>query len=181
MLIIPKSPNFLRLSIGRLWNGGRCPDSRLSALVELQKIETGVEIITTVVLPTHLLAEAAAGARLENIDSLERLCLFFVEDGGQYLEVELGAGGQYLVLGFDAPHQKVADFAEVKFTVEHEVNNRGKIKNKILIPQDFFPANLVALNAFLVAGNQTLAYYPLPGNEPDLHQPAVFPLAKLEA
>lgn len=180
-MIIPKSPNVLRLSIGRLWNGERCPDSRLSALVEIQKTETGILIRTILPkLPGARLSESTTGSRLINIDDFDRVCLFFVEEGGQYLEIKISATGQYLVLGFDQPRQVVADFSDIPFVVNHKVSDSGQTINEAVIPLELFPSQLTALNAFLVAGNQTLAYYPVSGSEPDLHQPNLFPLAKIE-
>lgn len=181
MLVIPKPPKTLKLSIGRLWNGERCPDSRLSAVAELQKREDGLFIKTTILpLPAYKAPEAPIGSRLENLDAFERICLFFVEEGGQYLEAKLGIGGQYLILGFDAPHKIIADFSDINFSINHQVEKRGIIINEILILWEFFPAHLSALNAFLVVGSQTLAYHPIPGNEPDFHRPNFFPFAKLE-
>ena len=181
MLVISKEPNSLLLPIGRLWNGERSPDSRISALVEVQKTDSGILIrSTTPPLPGYKIPEAPSCVRVENLDAFERVCIFFVEDSGEYLEVKLGVGGQYLVQGFDGPHQMVADFADVVFKLRHEVLKNGKTVNEILLPTELFPSNLTALNAFLVAGNQILAYHPLSGSEPDLHQPITFPLAKVE-
>jgi len=181
MLIIPKEPKTLLLPIGRLWNGDRSPDSRISALIEIQKKDHGILIKTTTPpLPGYKLSELSSGTRVENIDAFERICLFFVEDSGEYLEIKLAIGGQYLVQGFEAPHQMVADFADMFFEVHHEVLKNSKVVNEILLPTELFPANLKALNVFLVAGNQILAYHPLSGSEPDLHQPQTFPLAKVE-
>jgi hypothetical protein len=181
MLIIPKEPKTLFLSIGRLWNNEKCPDSRISALVEIQKNDVGILVKTTTPSPPgYKLPEAPSGARVENLDAFERVCVFFVEDSGEYLEIKLCIGGQYLVQGFDGPHQMVADFADVRFAVRHEVLKNGKMINEILLPTELFPSHLTALNAFLVAGNQVLAYHPLSGSEPDLHQPNTFPLARVE-
>jgi hypothetical protein len=180
MLIIPKAPNFLSLSVGRLWNSERCPDSRLLAFVEIQKSEEGILIRTTTPsLPGYKVPEAPPGVRVGSLDLFERICVFFVEEGGQYLEVNMAVGGQYSVLGFEKPHEVVADFSEVLFKTSHKAFKGGKIVNEILLPSDLFPSNLRALNAFFVVGNQTLAYYPLPGPEPNFHQPESFPFAKV--
>lgn len=180
MLVVPNHPQSLKLTIGRLWNGERCPDSRISVLVELLKKETG--ILLQVIIPKTFpktITESFPGKRIENFDGLEYLSVFLVEEGGQYLEIRLTIGGQYLVLGFDSPHQLVADFKETPFLVNH-FEKEKQIINEILIPQELSPTNLSALNAFLTVGNQQLAYYPLSGKTLDCHQTNLFPLARLE-
>jgi len=174
MLVIPNQPKILLLPIGRLWNGEKSPDSRLSSFVELQKTEKGVLIKIT--------SPLLLGNKTQNkeIDSSERLALFFVEESGQYLEVILSVDGRFSVSGFDQPGQKVADLNNFSFETNHQENEKGKVLNEIIIPFDLFPAELTALNAFLIVGSQILAYHPLSGSEPNLHQPATFPLAKIE-
>ncbi|HBR81147.1 MAG: hypothetical protein UX09_C0006G0021 [Candidatus Uhrbacteria bacterium GW2011_GWE2_45_35] len=181
MLIIPKTPKFLGLSVGRLWNGKCSPDSRLLAFVEIQQTDEGILIrSTTPPLPGYKNPEVLPGTRLENIDAFEKICVFFVEESGQYLEVKLGIGGQYLVLGFDKPLEEVANFSDSNFKTSHQVFKDGRTVNDLVIPFELFPTNLRALNAFFTVGNQILAYHPLVGPEPNLHQPESFPFAKLE-
>jgi hypothetical protein len=103
-----------------------------------------------------------------------------VEDGGQYLEVVLKSDGSCSLGGFDAPNQKVADFSNFVFETKTYKDEKQKIHTEIIIPNELFPSSLAAFNIFLVVENQILAYHPIPGHKPDLHQLAVFPLIKTE-
>lgn len=180
MLVIPHQPEVLRLAIGRLWSGEKSPDSRFSALVELQQHEAGILVrAITPPFPAPRIPSAPPGSRVEGLWEYDVIELFFVDEDGQYLEVELGIGGQYLVLGFDAPRHLVADFADLSFEVRHEEHSGGRCINEIVIPRELFPTNLKALNAYLIAGGQFFSYHPLPGESPDFHQPDMFPLARL--
>lgn len=181
MLVIPKMPKVLRLPVGRLWNGERSPDARVSVVVEIGKTEGGILIKT---INRTLFGQTAAAAsqesRTENIDSVDRVCVFFVEEGGQYLEVKIAPDGHYLINGFDGPHQLVADFKGLPISFEHKLDKELGAINEIVIPLEIFPSNLSAINAFFISGRHLFAYYPLTGSEPDPHQPNCFPLAKLE-
>lgn len=168
MLIVPNFPAFLLLPIGRLWNGERSKNTNFSSFAELQKIDEGLLIKTTVLF--------ISGSKKE---LEEKTSLFLVDDDGQYLEADLMIGGKFLITGFDRPNQKVADFNNFSFKTNHKESS-DKIINEIIIPNDLLPSKLSALNAFFITNEQILAYYPLPGSEPNIHQPESFPLAKME-
>lgn len=181
MLVIPKSPKVLRLLIGRLWNGERSPDTRISIIVEIKKEEEGISIKT--IAPTIFNQENTTepiGTRKENIDNFDRICVFFVEEGGQYLEVKIEINGHYLINGFESPRQNIADFKGMLISFDHIVEKDLGVINKIVIPFEIFPSNLSAINAFFFSGKHLFAYHPLSGPKPDPHQPNFFPLAKLE-
>lgn len=182
MMTIPKSPDLLRLSIARLWNGAPCPDPRLGAMVEMTQTDSGVLLRSlSTVRENARIPDAPVGSRVDRLWETDVAELFFVDEDGQYLEVEIGVGGHYLVLGFDAPRHLVADFADLAFKTRHEQRPDGSVVNEITIPSEMFPMNLKALNAYVIVGNQFLAYHPLPGTEPDFHQPDVFPFARVAA
>jgi len=170
MLIVPNFPAFLLLPIGRLWNGERSKNTNFSSFAELQKNDEGLLIKTTII--------NTLGLKKENFSD-EKNCLFLVDDDGQYLEVDLMINGRFSVSGFDKPNQKIAEFNNFSFKTNYqEVSN--KIINEIIIPNDLLPSKLSALNVFFVTNEQILAYYPLPGSGPNIHQPESFPLAKME-
>ncbi len=180
MNLIPKQPDVLRLAIGRLWNGQRCPDDRIGAMVELQQTEQGVMVRAIARLPARPSAPSLpVGARADRLWEQDVVEMFFLDEDGQYLEVELGAAGHYLVLGFDAPRHLVADFADAPFETTHEAFTDGQYTTTILIPYDMFPTSLKAMNAYAILSGQFFAYHPVPGETPDFHQPDFFPFARL--
>ncbi|MBI4598982.1 hypothetical protein HY734_02170 [Candidatus Uhrbacteria bacterium] len=180
MIMIPKQPDVLRLPVGRLWNGSVCPDKRLSGLVEVQQTEDTILVrARTPALPARRIPDTPVGSRVDRLWEYDVMEVFFVDEDGQYLEVEIGPGGHYLVLGFEGPRCLVADFVDLPFTVRHEVRPDRSAVNELLIPRELFPTSLRAVNAFLIAGGQYLAYHPVPGTQPDFHQPDTFPFARL--
>ncbi len=179
-MVIPKQPEVLRVAVGRLWSGQPCPNERLGAFIELQQNERGILVrATTRSLASSKIPEAPVGSRVDGLWEYDVVEIFFVDEDGQYLEVELGVGGHHLVLGFDAPRRLVADFADLSFETRHVVLPDDRCVNEILIPRDLFPTSLKALNAFMIAGGQFLAHHPVPGGQPDFHQPHTFPFARL--
>ncbi|MGH0031261.1 MAG: hypothetical protein ACQGVC_15805 [Myxococcota bacterium] len=103
---------------------------------------------------------------------------FLVGEGGRYLEVDLGAGGHFLLLSFDAPRRRVDEHADLAPALDFERDARGW-RASLVLPWAVVPAGLCALNAFVSARGQHLAYQPLPGDTPDFHQPDRFPAASL--
>ncbi|MEN8185310.1 MAG: hypothetical protein ABFS46_22550, partial [Myxococcota bacterium] len=53
-------------------------------------------------------------------------------------------------------------------------------RSTLVLPGSMLPAGIQAANAFVIAGGHFLAHHPLPGPEPDFHQPACFPRVRLE-
>lgn len=181
MFLIPKPPNVLRLPVARLWNGLACPDKRLHCVFELQKRDNGVLIrVTLPRLPGARVPQAPEGARVDGLGDYDTAEMFFTDEDGQYLEVELGVSGHYLVLGFDGVKNRVTGFEGMDFLRKFERQADGTAVATILIPFDMFPVHLKSLNAFFVAGGQRLAAFPLSGDAPDFHQPNQFPFARLE-
>lgn len=179
MLIIPVAPEALYLPIGRLWDGSPSPDSRISAMVQIQQIETGIRVVTqNAPLPAPHLPDVPEGTRVSSLDGFDRLEIFFVDEEEQYLHIQLSQSGQSSIAGFDGVRNKVADFDDIDFSLRQGRRSDGQYVNEIIIPLELFPENLKATNVFLISGKQTLAYYPLSTNE-DTHQPSLFPFVKL--
>jgi hypothetical protein len=159
MLVIPHAPATLRLALERHWDGTRCPNPRHRGEVSLA-----------------LAGGAAPGTRVANLWEYDVVECFLVGDGGRYLEIELGAGGHFLLLGFDAPRRRSNGFEtfvpELAFGSERE-----RWLAQLRLPLSLVPSGLCALNAFAIAGGGFLAHGALPGATPDFHQPRAFPRA----
>jgi hypothetical protein len=104
---------------------------------------------------------------------------FLAGRDGRYLELELGAGGHFLALCFDAPRRCCDALEALRPALAHRADADGWWA-RMVAPWRIVPAELVALNAFAAAGGELLAYHPLPGGRPDFHQPARFPAARLD-
>jgi hypothetical protein len=104
---------------------------------------------------------------------------FLVGAGGRYLEVELGAGGHFLVLSFAAPRVCSDSHESLRPALEFTRGVTGW-HARLVLDWALIPADLEALDAFVIAGGAHLAWAPLPGGAPDFHQPARFPRAALD-
>lgn len=180
-LQIPAAPDFLRLPIVRCWDGGDCREPRLHGCVGLQTC--GEDLVVEASLPHQRvprIPDAPRGTRVANLWEYDVVECFLVGAGGRYLEVELGAGGHFLVLGFEAP-RRLAD-AHVGLSPERSFQrDAAGWRSRVRIPWSVLPPDLRALNAFVIAGGAHLAYHALPGAQPDFHQPSRFPAARLES
>jgi hypothetical protein len=179
MLVIPHAPARLRLPIERHWDGTRCPDLRrrgevaLALAADTLAIDASFERQQPARIPA-----AARGTRVANLWEYDVVECFLVGAGGRYLEVELGAGGHFLVLEFDAPRRcanEHAAFAPRLAFREDALRWQATLR----LPLALLPAGLCALNAFAIAGGSFLAHHPVPGTAPDFHQPGAFPRARL--
>ena len=122
---------------------------------------------------------AAARSRVADLWHYDVVELFLAFRSGRYLEVELGAGGHFLVLSFRAPRERCDDHADLRPALEHGRSVSGW-RAALLLDWSLVPAELTALNAFACARGRYLAYQPVPGDAPDFHQPSAFPPAALE-
>lgn len=169
----------LFLPIGRTWDGHVLPVHAPSAFVEIQQAEGGIWVIGSAQMATKLnIPDASPKSRVEGLWQYDVVEVFFLDEGEQYLEVELGLGGHFLVLGFDGIRNRVTGFETEPFLVQHEQKD-GWYTTRLLLPETVFPQHLQAINAFAILGGQYFAYHPLPGGKPDFHQPAYYPLAQM--
>jgi hypothetical protein len=164
--------------VTKLYNGQPCPDANYYTQVTVERRADGLFITAqTPVFPKRHEPNTPPG-RLDGLWDYDVSEIFFVGDDGKYLEVELGTRGHYLVLAFDDIRQRSNDFADADFQHEYQADEHGATSS-ILIPNSALPANIVKANAFLIAGGYFMAYSPLPGDEPDFHQPKNFIECKL--
>jgi hypothetical protein len=180
MLSIPKYPDSLYFTINKTWNGEPAPEA-LHTEVWLTERDRGLEIrVHAPVYPNQRLPEAPHDSRVNGLWEYDVVEVFLVGADGKYLEVELGPGGHWLVLGFDGVRQRSSDYADLKPDHRNSSAVEGTWQSIITIPWELVPRPLARLNAFVIAGGEHLAMSPVPGAAPDFHQPAAFPEASLD-
>ena len=103
--------------------------------------------------------------------------LFLVAHDGQYLELEFGPHGHYLMLWLTSPRV----IKPVALTCTYQVLQRdARWTGQAIVSAEYLPTSIERVNAFAISGlgaaRQYLAWHPLPGTSPDFHQPAAFKL-----
>jgi hypothetical protein len=177
-LVIPRLPGRLALPIERTWDGSPCPHAHLRGLVELAAREEGLEVRARLPhQPAPRIPASPRGARVADLWQYDVVECFLAGADGRYLEVELGAGGHFLVLTFSAP-RVLADAHEALALPVDFARDAHAWRSRVVLAGWLVPRPLEALNAFVSAGGAHLAYAPLPGPAPDFHQPARFPPAR---
>jgi hypothetical protein len=116
---------------------------------------------------------APSGTRVANLWEYDVVECFLVGDS-TYLEVELGAGGHFLVLDFSAPRVRRGEYADFQPRLRF-AGSGERWTSTIVVPWEMVPAGLKAANAFVIVRDHLLAHHPTPGAKPDFHQPSTFP------
>lgn len=180
MIHIPHTPEEINLHIDKNWDGSTCPDDRLFADLFLSQTKDGISLrVEAPMLHDQKTPEAPMGSRVEGLWEFDVVELFLVGPGHQYLEIELGAGGHFLVLGFDSIRHRNDSYEFFAPVLRFEKTGERLWKSSLTIPWKMVPENFRALNAFAIMAGQFLAYSPVPGTEPDYHQPDRYPSASL--
>lgn len=172
----------LALTITTFWDGTACADERLQGAVWLSPVTDG--ILLTATLPhqsSPRIPDAPVGSRVANLWEYDVVECFLVGEE-KYLEVELGAGGHFLVLDFTAPRIRANEYEDFrpKINFESSIDEGRAWLSSIVIPREMIPRGLKAINAFVIVGENYLCYSPLPGPQPDFHQPDRFPKVHIE-
>jgi len=177
-LRIPRAPGRLALPIERYWDGAPCPHAHLFGRVELAAREDGLELTASLPhQPVPRIPAAPRGARVADLWEYDVVECFLVGAGGRYLEVELGAGGHFLVLSFSAPRVRSDSHEALRPPLDFSSDAAGW-RARMLLGRSLVPPGITALNAFVIASGAHLAYGSLPGPTLDFHQPARFPHAR---
>ena len=177
---IPKAPEELHVRVEKRWNGEDCSREDLHASAWLSQTDDGVVIrVQALVLEDQKMPEAEVGARFDGLWDFDVVEVFLVGDNHHYLEVELGAGGQWLVLEFDEIRKRSNDHADLQPKFSH-IRGDEVWSAEIVIPRDLVPEGFRGMCVFVIAGGKFLSLVPMPGDEPDFHQPDVFSDASLE-
>ena len=93
----------------------------------------------------------------------------------EYLEIELGPHGHFLVLQFRGVRREVASGLAIAYRAEQR---DGRWHGEATIPAAYLPPAPWKMNAYAIHGvapqRRYLAWAPLPGKSPDHHQPDAF-------
>lgn len=180
-MVIPHSPQSLTLPIVTHWDGTPCTDARLHGVVTLSTTDAGLCI--TAALPHQAIPNipgAAPCSRVANLWEYDVVECFIV-GAEHYLEVELGAGGHFLVLEFSLPRVRSNTYEALlpQMAFEPGMARGTAWRASILIPWAMVPGCIKGVNAYVSSRAHYLCYHPLPGPRPDFHQPDRFPAACL--
>lgn len=180
IITIPKSPAETHLTVERQWDGSACPDPLVHAEVALAQTSEGVRVrVRAPVLPDARIPAEASVMRVANLWEYDVVEVFFVGPGHHYLELELGAGGHWLLLSFDEVRHRSNEHEKLSLKVDWK--REGSFwTSEVTIPRELIPEPLRALNAFVIARGFFLAMSPVSGTEADFHQPDKYPKAEFE-
>jgi hypothetical protein len=179
-LVIPRAPGRLGLAIERYWNGAPCSAVHRHGRIELSSTEQGLALVARLPhQPEPRVPSTPRGARVADLWEYDVVECFLTASDGRYLEVELGAGGHFLVLSFSAPRVRSDAHASLSLPIGFVSDTEGW-RAETLLPWHLVPRPLSGLNAFVIAGGEHLAFAELPGSAPDFHQPREFPRAVLD-
>ena len=178
MLTIPRAPQRLRLPIERQWNGA--PSGAVRAALELSIVGAALELRSELWQPGDpRIPDLRRGTRVANLWEYDVVECFLAGAGGRYLELELGAGGHFLALSFRARRVRADEHRRLAPWVERHSAPGGVRRTALRFPLALLPPDVRAIGAFAIAGGLFLAHSPVPGAEPDFHQPDRFTAARL--
>lgn len=180
-MLIPRLPDVLSLPVRAYWDGTPCAEARLHGLVTLGTETAGLRL--TASLPHQATPSLPAAPPLSRVANLWEYDVVecFLAGTERYLEVELGAGGHFLVLEFTAPRQRARAFETWQPLLAFDAASAQGTAwhSSLLVPWDMLPVGLCGVNAFVSSQQRHLCYAPLPGPRADFHQPGRFPAVRL--
>ena len=174
-LVIPEAPAALALVIAQRWDGAPLPDLRAGVRLSAERDGLWVEAEMAHARAPRI-PEAPRGARVANLWEYDVVECFVAGADGRYLEVELGAGGHYLALAFDAPRRRVNDFAREPLAVEWH-GGLESWRARCRVPRAWLAEPIARVNAFAIADGEFAVHAPVGGERPDFHRPHAFPEA----
>lgn len=180
-LIIPQAPQVLTLPIVTFWDGTPCAATHLHGTVTVSSAPEGVWLTGSLPhQPVPSLPAAPPLTRVANLWEYDVVECFLVGTT-QYLEVELGAGGHFLLLAFTAPRCCVQAYETFvpQMTYTAEVAGSTAWRTRLLVPWSMVPSGVRGINAYVISRNAYVCYAPLPGPKADFHQPERFPSVRL--
>ena len=164
----------MKFEVRNRWNGEPCPKDIWADFIVMED-EKGVHIHVTLPEDGFIrVPDAPAYTRIDGLWEYDVAELFFVLDNGRYIEFEIDREGHYLLLEFDEPRKRSNDHVHTALEIDTSTIG-GEIHHKITLPKDIFTSKIVKANTFVIAGGEFLAWNPVPGDQPDFHQPGTFP------
>lgn len=185
-LFIPAAPEVLRLPIHTHWNGAPEHNPRLQGEVLLSASPEG--LLLTMRLPHQeqpQIPAAPVGERVADLWTFDVVECFLAGPDG-YTEIELGAGGHFLILTFSAPRvcadacERLQPSLQFEPHLEHPAHpHLPRWSTRLCLPWKYVPQPLTRGNAYVIVREHYLCFEPLPGPKPDFHQPQRFPTVML--
>jgi hypothetical protein len=168
----------MQLSIEKTWDGKPIDSNELVNI----KLELRDDFLCINVLaPFHGdEAPAAPVGPTAELWKYEVIEVFIVGEDSRYTEIELSPHGHHLVLQLSAPRVVERALIPIEFDVEFQ---EDKWLGCARVPLSILPAKPQYLNAFAIHGEierRYLCWTPLPGPEPDFHQPHRFEKHSIE-
>lgn len=168
------------LPIERFWDGAELP-VHARALVRVTQGSDGGDLHVTLDAPYHgdPPPQCAPGptARLWEHEVVE---VFIAGVGGRYLELEFGPAGHHLVLQFDGIRRVTGSGLPLDYRVLSRDGRR--FTAEAYLPAAYLPPGRLRANAYAIhaagcggrPGRCHHAHAPVPGHQPDFHQPDQF-------
>lgn len=166
----------MRLSIDESWDGSPAAERERVAL-ELTHGHDGWSIDVFAPLHGDPAPELPPGScpRLWTYEAVE---CFLVGSDDRYLEIEMGPHGHYLLLELRGPRNIVRQGMRAEYSARLEPG--GRWRGRLVLPAGLVPDPVLRVNAFALHGQgaarRYLCFRALPGERPDFHQIARFPL-----
>jgi len=178
-LVIPAAPATVQLEIGCRWDGMALGEAERGAHVRLaaERDALWVEAVGRHAAAPRIPA-APPGSRVPGLWHHDVVECFLLAADGRYLELELGAGGHYLALAFDAPRRRRDDFARHTLDVAWQRDAGGWVA-RCRVPRAWVPEPVTGANAFAIADGDHRAHAPVGGSEPDFHRTDGYPRARI--
>jgi len=159
------------------WNGE--PIDHEPVTLTLEKFETGVALNVSAPFFNDPAPDGPAGKPFFKLWDYEVAEAFFLNDAGDYLEVELSPWGQHLVLLLKGRHNAILHSIPLEYVVTKrqagEDGGIGHWTGSALIPTGYFPPKITKFNAFAIHGTDDSrvyeALYPAPKDHQDYPNP----------
>jgi len=175
---VPRAPANIALPIIMQWDGSPAPLGA-HASANLSCTDAGLRIRASALHQTPARIPPLPAGRCDGLWEYDVVEIFLAGEDGTYVEIELGAGGHWLVFGFSGIRVRSNEHPDLPLDVAHRSSKDGW-ESTVTIPWDILPKTIARLNAFAILGGLHLAHHPVPGTTPDFHQPAHYPRAHLE-
>lgn len=166
----------LAFDVGFTWDGSSvADDERVSVRIDGEPDA----LVISVDAPFHGDPPPPGTGSLDGLWAHEVVELFLVGVGDEYVEIELGPHGHFLVLRLRGVRNAVERGLPIAFVASIA---GGRWTGTARVPRGLLPAGPHRANAFAIHGvgaRRYLCATPLPGPSPDFHQPDRFPAVTL--